>query len=266
MESRLLRHEPCPRCRQNGNDRRGNNLGVYTDHVYCFACGYSRKTKFPFIASKRQSVDQQRNTVSEQSSKNVLHRPILPSDTVLSLPSVALDWVKQYGITDREIAVNKLGWSDNGITVRGQPYKPCLVFPVFDGEGSVLMYQCRYFGTDKAQPKYVTRGNPNDILHILGNDSSTITVTEDLLSAIKVSRYGTSMPIWGSYIQDQVAVRLSKRYSYLNIWLDYDKTKEAHKMQRRLSLYFREVKVISTFKDPKDSDGETIRFSIKTAT
>lgn len=39
--SSFLRHELCPKCRENGGDSDNNNLARYTDgHGYCFACHY----------------------------------------------------------------------------------------------------------------------------------------------------------------------------------------------------------------------------------
>ena len=39
--SHFLYNERCPRCSENGADKSGNNLAVYSDtHKYCFACGY----------------------------------------------------------------------------------------------------------------------------------------------------------------------------------------------------------------------------------
>lgn len=35
----------CPRCASHGEDRSGDNLAVYDDHVYCFKCGYHKNTK-----------------------------------------------------------------------------------------------------------------------------------------------------------------------------------------------------------------------------
>jgi len=35
----FVRHEPCPECRANGNDSKGNNISRYSDgSAYCFAC------------------------------------------------------------------------------------------------------------------------------------------------------------------------------------------------------------------------------------
>lgn len=40
MSSKLLHHEQCPSCSAKGEDREGNNLGVYDDgHKYCFKEG-----------------------------------------------------------------------------------------------------------------------------------------------------------------------------------------------------------------------------------
>ena len=41
QESFKIGQEPCPKCREMGNDNSGDNLVVYSDgHKYCFACQY----------------------------------------------------------------------------------------------------------------------------------------------------------------------------------------------------------------------------------
>jgi len=53
---RVLKRTACPRCRENGKDRSGNNLVTYEDgHSYCFACGYTvgmKTTKVNFDLSE----------------------------------------------------------------------------------------------------------------------------------------------------------------------------------------------------------------------
>ena len=40
--SRAISKGPCPKCRESGNDRKGDNLVTYSDgHKYCYACTYS---------------------------------------------------------------------------------------------------------------------------------------------------------------------------------------------------------------------------------
>ncbi len=46
--SKVLRQEQCPQCAEQGLDTSGDNLTVYENGAYCFACGYSSGTKmFP---------------------------------------------------------------------------------------------------------------------------------------------------------------------------------------------------------------------------
>jgi twinkle protein len=50
-------HEPCPQCRGQGRDRKGDNLAVYDDgHKYCFACGYWEGDK-PMTENKIEPID-----------------------------------------------------------------------------------------------------------------------------------------------------------------------------------------------------------------
>ena len=43
-DSYCIGKEPCPKCRENGNDKSGDNLARYSDgHGYCFACEYHEK-------------------------------------------------------------------------------------------------------------------------------------------------------------------------------------------------------------------------------
>ena len=88
--------------------------------------------------------------------------------------------------------------------------------PVYGAKDDLLMYQARCFGTG---PKYFTKGQPESIDHILGENTAApvLFVVEDLLSAIKISKVATVMPLWGSSISDERLVRLSRSYSTLVI-------------------------------------------------
>lgn len=256
--SKLLTHEQCPRCRKYGKDRSGDNLAVYSDHVFCFSCGYTKQIQSN-VSLKNYKSGNNAQSYPERTGQKTC--PQLPVDFVLCLPDVGYQWIKQYEITDKEIAQHRIGWSENGFTIRGPgnnpiQYKPCMVFPIYDIYGNLLMWQARYFGSEKdIKSKYVTRGKTNDILHIVGMDSDpsgTITIVEDIISAIKCSRFTNSLPMWGSNVSSSNIHRISKRYSNVNIWLDYDKTKEAHKLKAQISPFFENVRVISTIKDPKE--------------
>ena len=47
LEKKVIRKEPCPKCREKGRDRSGDNLVVYSDQYdnisfHCFSCGYTK--------------------------------------------------------------------------------------------------------------------------------------------------------------------------------------------------------------------------------
>lgn len=247
----LIEHQQCPRCKENGHDNSQDNLGVYPDHVYCFKCGYYKKNS----AYHTQPLLKKETRVIYENHKNIVKGLCLPSDFVLHLPPIGKSWLDKYHLTSRELRDNRIGWSENGITFSDNvKYAPCLVLPVFDKEDKLLLYQLRYFGKDGSLPKYYTKGNPNNVLHILGGITGPITIVEDLISAIKVARYGRSMPLFGSNLSLSMAYRLARYTDSLVLWLDYNKTKDAHKLRNRYAPLFSSIAVRTSFKDPKEYD------------
>ena len=265
MESKLLWHKRCPRCEQHGKDRSGNNLAVYSDHSFCFSCGYTEKGKVgSFFSAGRQDYTGPRKQVPRQGMSDSNKCPALPNDCILSLPTLGINWIKQWGITNKEIAVNRIGWSEDGFTLGGHgnqtpiQYAPCMVFPIFSIQGTLLMWQARYFGTEKSYPKYITKGKPNEIIHVLGKGDSLVIV-EDLLSAIKVARVTRCLPLWGSSPSMVFLNRLRHITDHLVIWLDPDKTYEAEKLRKRVSVLIDRVTIIHSQADPKVYDEDEIR-------
>ncbi|MDX9757148.1 MAG: hypothetical protein RBT52_06580 [Sulfurimonas sp.] len=127
------------------------------------------------------------------------------------------------------------------------------------------MWQGRNFGENK--PKYITKGAKN-VLHILGRESSqvpdSIILTEDLISAIKVSRVTPSMPLWGSFVSLEDAKRLSERFAKAILWLDKDKAQEAFKQAQKLSYLFKGgVSCIRTERDPKEYSTQQLQEYLK---
>lgn len=242
--SECLKHEPCPRCRDRGSDRSGNNLGVYSDHLYCFSCGYWKSTKSGFQTLESVQKEEKQNASDS-----------LPNDFSINIRVDALAWIKQYGITQKELDKNHIGWSDE---------KEFLIFPVLDMEGGLIMWQGRYFGTNQKFPKYITKGYKRDVYHVLGSGNPCVLV-EDLISAIKVSRVTSAMPLWGSSILSKQCFILSRRFESLTIWLDPDKYNEAIKFSNRAGLFFNEVHVVLSEKDPKEHSDEEIKAYLRMA-
>lgn len=252
--SRFLHHEPCPSCGSS------DAFGVYDDgHKYCFSCKH-------YVASNTFSRSSVRKGAVHNNNNN---EPALtlPSDfTTTDIPEEGMKWLTSY-LTIGEILSNGFGWSQQGfkIATRTQhliQYAPLLVMPIWDIYQNLLMWQARYFGSEKRCPKYWTKGN-RGCFHILGPHTDTITLVEDLVSAIKLSRFASVMPVFGSEVSNEVAVHLADRYQNLNIWLDKDKRDYANKRVQSLKLLFTNVRAITTECDPKDCSNDEIRERIR---
>src|SRR5438046_1689829 len=89
-------YEPCPRCRSNGRDNRGDNLGIYADSSqHCFSCGYHKSPRFSFPVVKETT----------NGSKS------LPADFTREVPATAWKWLLQYGLSYR-YWLPFVGWSE----------------------------------------------------------------------------------------------------------------------------------------------------------
>lgn len=242
--SELLYHTQCPQCVSRGSDRSQDNLGVYSDHKWCFSCGYYEGEKQEFYKPEQVMETKQHDVNS------------LPIDFDLSnIRLDALTWLKSYGITNAEITANYIGWSKS---------KEFLIFPVYGEDGWLVMWQGRYFGHQNF-PKYHTKGS-KDVFHVLGMEHSSIVVlVEDIVSAIKVSRVCKCMPLWGSEITRQQGNVLSKDFEQIVLWLDPDKKKECLKFKIWLELFFDKVSIIYSEKDPKYYDDDTIATYVRLA-
>lgn len=231
----FLRHEPCPACGSR------DNLGVWDDgHKWCFGCGY-------YVPGyKTQSLADLRQQIKEEEQENNKKNAVtLPADFTYNIPfGGPREWITQY-LTEAEIYQHRLGWSN---------VKQYLVFPVFDCHGNLLLWQGRYFGSDKKHPKYDTKGYPQTIYHCVGrhvDDGGLIVVVEDIPSAIVVGRVATALPLFGSQFTIKRIRKLADNYKRLALWLDADKQEYVIRAQFRAMPYFDKVAVITTRKDPK---------------
>lgn len=240
--SHCLGHEPCPNCRRIGNDRDGDNLAVYSDgHKYCFKCGYLE------TASGNQRLKASLNSSSNSISTTIT----LPADVDEQLPIHARAWLNNYALTQQDINNNTLLWSE---------FYQRLIFPYLSPNG-LLGWQGRYLGDDN-KAKWFSRGKLQDFLHLVGNKRSrTCVLTEDIISAIKVS-HNTNVcasPLFGSHISLAKLLRYKKIFDNIIIWLDDDmKTKVVKYSQLGSSIGLR-VATVCTELDPKEYDDATIK-------
>ena len=224
----------CPRCAKNGGDKSGNNLAVYSDgHEWCYACGYLKPAAEldKFLESQRPK---------KENTKWFTRSPHFNQQ--------GISWLKSYGLTNDEIDTNYF-WDETGYCVfNGGQYENARNF---SGAG----------------PKYITKGNVkgNEMLFVNVDTSdselllSSIVIVEDAISAIKIARVCSAMPIHNAVIPLEAILRLSRQYKNLFIWLDNDKSKEMLGEAEKAKPYFDKVKVVYSDKDPKCYTNQEIK-------
>lgn len=225
----FIEHTPCPKCGSR------DNLAIYTDHEYCFGCGYIN-----FYNYHPRRIE----NIKETNAKIVS----LPEDIAPYIPASADSWLKQYGLTQTELIVNHVVWSEQ---------RQLLIFPYFDDKHFLFGWQGRYFGTDPKHPKWTGRGNFKEQIKLWGDltrvKGSSIILVEDIISTIKLSRLYTSNCLFGSniYINKYIIIYNEYKPKEFIIWLDKDKEKESRLFSLQLNKLGIPCRVISTDLDPK---------------
>jgi hypothetical protein len=238
--SYFISHHSCPKCGSS------DAYAEYDDgHFWCFSCKH-------FVPANALNIKQ----VERQLIKTVKGVRPLPLDYTLEIPKEPYIWLKKYSLTNEEITNNKLGWSQS---------ESMLIFPYFGEESNVICWQGRFFPA--RSPKVYTCGFPDShiLLHHSGdrNTLRRVVVVEDAISAIKVSRVCDSSELLGSNLSMHKAVGLSRTYSHLTLWLDYDKIKEMIKFIERYRSLYDKIDMVVTKTDPKEHSTEQIKEILK---
>ena len=117
--------------------------------------------------------------------------------------------------------------------------------------------------------KYVTRGviKGNERIFLRSspeNDQllSSIVITEDAISAIKVSRTCNAVAAHKATIGLELILRLSREFKHLILWLDKDRATKVGLEATKAYPYFDSVRVVISDKDPKEYDDRFIASKI----
>lgn len=232
MSHLLIRTEQCPKCALLGKDTNRDNLAVYSNGKWCFSCGYQESIN---------GISKFKETLLSQPLKSKLY---LPEDSCFNYPERTLDWIYQYELTITDLLNNNVVWSE---------YRKRLIFPVYGTDKDLIAFQGRYFGEEK-KAKWFGMGNLKDTFNILGQDNKLI-LTEDVISAIKLSKVTMAMPLYGCECPSERFERLYKLFGYkfdIRIWLDPDMRPKALKHSRLGSLMGLKVSTIYSEADPKE--------------
>lgn len=229
-ESRFLGHESCPRCGSR------DNLACYDDgHKWCFGCNYYVPPKTTLESLNRRMFRQG----EEELDANGIDTDLFS----LVLPERALKWIRKYGITDPELKFYQVAWCD---------LRQTLVFPVVR-DGKVVLTNERYFGPNPKHPKYLTFGNKvKEVVYLAGSViQDKIVFVEDFVSAMKVRRLVSAMPLFGSSIPEIALPWCAGRFKKAGVWLDLDKAAESLREAAKVSVHI-PAHAILTKSDPKE--------------
>lgn len=214
--SKFIQFTPCEKCGSSDAN------AEYDDSFYCFSCNrYTPKASLRrFKALKDVRVC---NGITLENKLAVHH----------------LKWVLGYGLTAEELQQ----FSSSNERVGKYGLMPCDLLVLY----SSADYWCaRNFGKGA---KYLTSGTKPVIKY--GMNKEVLVFVEDIISAIKVGRQFTAIPMLGSMPSGDAATHL-EGFETIYVWNDMDKAKESIKTARNLSERLnKRVRVIFSPSDPK---------------
>lgn len=225
----FIQHHPCPRC--NSKD----NLAEYDNGFFCFGCGYKN-------LKRDLSLFKPRNTVKVRDDINLDK----------NLPKTALKWLLKYNLTEKEM--EQFYYSHERVIKNEKRH--CNLLVLYADSNYWLARNL----DDGAYSKYVSSGNKPIIKYGTGQ---TLVFVEDIISAIKVGRQFTAIPMLGSKVSQDMWTE-AKNYDKVIVWGDRDKaTSNVTSCRRAREVLGKEVRCIITEKDPKDySDTEIYNYII----
>lgn len=237
---RLLRYEPCPRCRANGRDRRGDNLARYVDDsAHCFSCGYH--------VHPRSYVKKEVQVESKEGP--------LPRDFTRDVPAEGWKWLLSFGlpysywkpITGFSPATERL------ILTHGNPVEVSVGRFVGSNSGEQEPpRKWRMWGDRLRSATILEPANPDP--------AEGVVIVEDLISAHKVAQVAHCLPLFGTGIYPKAISALRALKRPVTLWLDRDQyTLLAPKINRLQTFLDAPVRFVSTDKDPKEYGTDEIR-------
>jgi hypothetical protein len=236
----MSKHQACPKCPSS------DAYWEYEDgHGYCFSCN----TYFPAPLKKRiqRAVDIAHNK-KDEANKSSNTTVINTSGWTRHLRADALAWLLKYRLTADEIKSNDIFW-DTG--------SQSLVFVIAwlpttgSTERSPKIAQYRSFSNSLGKlPKYLTTGPKSSYYKIYGQRKQLILV-EDVVSAIKVARTDSSIPLLGTSVNYSLILKIKDNYDRIDVWLDPDKRKESLAISLQLNQYGIKSSPIFSQNDPK---------------
>lgn len=227
----MIKTSQCPQCEKRGKDRHSDNLVEYPDGFHCFSCGYHKHKHH--LKRSNEFLD------TKVCNGITLHK---------KLPTAALKWLLQYELTLDEMEDFRYA------------HKRVNKGTEIDCDLLVLTHSDDYWLARNLVDdgiRYLSSGNKPFLKY--GDNKDVIVFTEDIISAVKVGRLVTAVPMLGARVLREWWQNVTP-YARVIIWGDKDKAIDNVKLARRASeILGRKVEYIITDKDPKCYNTNTIK-------
>ena len=196
----------------------------YSDSFYCFSCSTYKSKGLSLSRFKPLKTDRVCNGITLQKE----------------LPSNAVKWLLGYGLTLSEMA--QFNYSNKRVGKYGE--MACSLLVLYSDSN---YYVARNLGKGI---KYITSGVKPVIKY--GNNPDTCIIVEDIISAVKVGRQFSAIPMLGSIPCKHTASHL-EGFKNVFLWQDRDLAVKSLKTARNLSeILGKTVRVIIKPLDPKE--------------
>lgn len=228
----------CHACGHADNTLSLTNRGrKYSAH--CFACGWSETRDQP------QMTPQERLQLARDAEAFEAKPPELPRDFTLDMDIRGVLWISKGGLHVNDARKFGWGWSDKMRRV---------VMPVYDND-SLVAVQARSV-ISGMKPKYLSQihSGPRPAFKAGTKNTGQLVLTEDMLSAARVSKVTDAWSLLGTNLMDAVIEQISNTtYTQVLIWMDNDKAgfKARRTMFKQLGAVGFDVRIIKADKDPK---------------
>lgn len=233
--SKLLSISQCPKCAERGRDTKRNNLAEYSDGWHCFGCGY-RKPK--------RTIEHHLKRFNESSDAKVCNGITLEN----KLLPAHLKWLLAYELTLDEIGSFKYA---SKRVIKGTETECNLL---------VFVHTHNYWlgrNFDTGGVRYLSSGEKPCLTY--GSNPDVIVFVEDVISAIKVGRVATAIPMLGAKIPTEW-LNKAKGYNRVIIWGDRDKAVENVRQSRKCSeILGVQLESVITDLDPKEFSDKEIK-------
>jgi DNA primase len=175
-------------------------------------------------------------------------------DLVFKIPESGMNYLRKYRVTDEDVEIFKIGWSNAFQRV---------VFPYYN-PNNIYEFSWMRSLRDDQKPKWLFNGNKYYgsywFWHNVEERTYPLIITEDVISAIRCFEFGDILALGGTHFEKEDVSRIILEYKDIILWLDGDKAgrEVAKKFCKKWSPW-RNVKNIKTKADPKTYSQQQIQ-------